>query len=104
MIVIAQGYEPEWLVVAESELLFRSEHFRHALHGTGWRLKGNFYKISIRQRTIECDHSAGCRNRLQFAAGAFPVHQPNGCLDGASQLDPGRASLRYGAGKVCHRV
>ena len=59
MIVISQGYEPEWLVVAESELLFRSEHFRHALHGTGWRLKGNFYKISIIKRSVQSDHSTG---------------------------------------------
>ena len=103
MIVIAQGYEPEWLVIAESELFLRSQHFRHALYRTGWRLKGNLDKVSLAERIIQCDHSASCRNRLQFASGTFPVHQPNGCLDGASQLHPGRASLGYGAGKGCHR-
>jgi len=103
MIVITQSYEPKWLVIAKGELFLRSEHFGHALHSTGWSLKGNFDKISLAQRIVQGNHSTGRRDGLQFTAGTFPVHQPNSGWDGASQLEPGSASLGYGAGKVGHR-
>ncbi len=59
MIVITQGYEPKWLVIAKGELFLRSQHFGHALHSTGRSLKGNFDKIALAQRIVQGNHSTG---------------------------------------------
>ena len=75
MVVVAQRDEAERLQGPVRGRPHRREHFRHATHRSGLRLKGDFDKISLAERFRQAQQASRDGDSLEFSFGALAIFQ-----------------------------
>ena len=104
MVVILERDKTERLQDAVRGLSRRAEDFGHAVHRARFGLKGNFYKVALRELMRQPQQPTRGRNGLEFCSGAAAVFHPNRSQDRVAQLDPGRAPRRVRLGEMGHKT